>query len=387
MNFQRKIVADLRQRALETPRFMQIIIGPRQVGKTTSVRQLAESLDFPTIYSAADSSGTADPLWIRSKWLEARALLQESKQALLILDEVQLISEWQRTVKGLWDEDRANKLQLNVIITGSSALLLKQGSESLAGRFEKHELLQWSFAEMHEAFGYSLEDFILQGGYPGAAPIRADEQRWKEYINASLIETVLTKDIISLNRIDKPALLKQLFAIVCAYPAEIVSYNNFLGQLADAGNVTTLSNYRLLLEDAYLLKVIDKWSGSTARSRASKPKWILRDNALITALSAYSLQSIKQGPQYGRLVENAVISHLLKILPQGYYWREKNNEVDYVVQIEGKTYALEIKAGNKVRSKSGLQAFLKQHPKAMPLIIGADGIALEDLLSATTWKW
>jgi predicted AAA+ superfamily ATPase len=387
MEFTRDIVGKLKQRILNEPKFIQIVLGPRQVGKTTAVRQLQNLAKIPTIYSAADSAGIADENWIRSKWREALALITDSNSVLLILDEVQLVNEWQQTVKGLWDEDRYKKRNLHLIVTGSSALMLKKGSESLAGRFEKHELLQWSFPEMKEAFGYSLEDFVLRGGYPGTAVIKDEEARWKDYIRSSLIETVLTKDILSLSNITKPSLLRQLFSIACSHPAQIVAYTNFLGQLADAGNTTTLSDYRLLLEDAYLLKTLGKWSGSVVRSRASKPKWIISDNSLVTALSNLSLIEIYRSPLYGRLVENAVINHINKISSPVYYWREKDMEVDAVIQNSGKLIAIEVKSGNRIRSRTGLNAFVKQFTKSSPLIIGTGGISVEEVLSAREWRW
>jgi len=385
--YTRKTYFSLLSRIAEAPKFIQIVMGPRQVGKTTCMKQIERSASMPVIYSSADSAGIPDASWIRSKWLEARSLLKSHKTALLILDETQLVPEWQTTVKALWDEDRFQDTMLHVMITGSSALLLKKGTESLAGRFEKHELLQWDFEEMNVAFGYSLEEFILFGGYPGAASIRTDENRWKEYIQSSLIETVLTKDIIALTTIRKPSLLKQLFKLACMYPAEIVSYTKFLGQLVDAGNVTTLYDYKICLEDAFFLTTLDKWSGSEARKRASKPKWIIKDNALVTAMQNLAPSQIKNTSLYGRLFENAIISHMLKLIPHGYYWREKDFEVDHVLEYNGKLYAIEIKSGNKIRSRSGLNEFHKRHPNAQTLIIGGGGVPAETFLKQKEWIW
>lgn len=385
--FEREIVARLKRRLVEQPLFLQLLVGPRQVGKTTAVNQLAQQVSMPSLYSAADSAGVADRSWIESKWAEARALLKEHSRALLILDEVQLVDDWQRSVKSLWDADRLKNLNLHVIVTGSSALLLKRGTESLAGRFEQHTLLQWSFGEMRRAFGFSLEDFIFFGGYPGAATLISDETRWREYIRSSLIETVLSKDILSLVRVDKPSLLRQLFSLICGYPAEIVAYNSFLGQLVDAGNITTLSDYATLLEDSYLVTSLQKYSGSQIRQRASKPKWIIRDNALISALGSLSSMKATSLPLYGRLFENAVIAHLLRILPRGTYWRERDVEVDYVSEVDGEVVAIEIKAGKRTRSKSGLQQFKARYPRARTLLIGGDGISAEAVLGSERWIW
>lgn len=385
MEITRQIVDNLQDTLDSKPQFIQIVYGPRQVGKTTAVRQLERNCKIPCVYSAADTLGVPDLGWIQTKWMEARALLGEA--ALLILDEVQLVDDWQRVVKGLWDYDRQHNLNVHVIITGSSALLLKKGSESLAGRFEKHELLQWSFLEMQKGFGFSFDEYILFGGYPGAASLIKDEQRWKDYIRGSIIETVLTKDVIALSNIEKPSLMQQLFKIVCSHPAEIVAYNKFLGQLADVGNVTTLSDYRLILEYAYILKTLDKWSGSIVSSRASKPKWILRDNAFITALSTQSVEQLKSSAFFGRMIENSVISHLMKIIQNGYYWRERDFEVDFVFEHCGQLFALEIKSGAKMRSNKGIERLLRGYPKAVPLIIGGNGIPVEEILLADKWRW
>ena len=388
MNFTRQIVGGLQKRINEEAKFIQIVVGPRQVGKTTAVRQLEQLSGMPSLYAASDVAGIANPNWIETAWAQARALVARERPALLILDEVQLMPEWQRIVKGLWDEDRHQQRNLHVVITGSSALLLTKGGESLAGRFEKHELLQWSYFEMHQAFGFSVEDFVLFGGYPAAAGLKEDEKRWKDYIRSSLIETVLTKDVVALSNISKPSLLRQLFSMVCQHPAEIVAYSNFLGQLADAGNTTTLSDYRLLLDQAYLLKTLHKFSGSVIRSRASKPKWIIRDNSLVTALSDQPLLEIFKTPLKGRLVENAILANLARISDsEVYYWREKNAEVDAVLKAGGKLYCIEIKTGQRIRSKSGLQSFARRFPKSRPLIFGAGGIPLEEVLEADRWKW
>lgn len=386
MKIQLKIVDSLLGRIGSEPNFIQILLGPRQVGKTTAVKQIQAKLtsEMPVVYSSADTAVAQGGLWIVSKWEEARSLSRQSsaKNALLILDEVQLVEDWQRTVKSLWDEDRLANQKINVIITGSSALLLKKGSESLAGRFEKHTLLQWTFGEMKEAFDFTLKDFVLFGGYPGAAPLRGDETRWKDYVRSSLIETVLTKDIIALSRIQKPSLLKQLFELAATHPAEIVSLTKFLGQLVDAGNVTTLADYTMLLEEAFLLKTIYKYSGSKVSLRASKPKWIIRDNALVTALSDFSLQQIENSPLFGRYLENCIIAHLLRLHEGVYYWREKNFEVDVVLKAFGQLLALEIKSGHRVRNKSGLLSFGTQYAKSKSLIIGATGIPLTRVLEA-----
>lgn len=387
MEITRKNTNELLQRVNEKVKFIQILAGPRQVGKTTAVKQIEKSVNFPCLYFSADSNYLNELAWVETAWLQGRALLNENKKALLILDEVQQIENWQQKVKELWDNDRLEKRELHVIITGSSALLLKKGTESLAGRFEKLEMLQWSFSEMKEAFDYSLEDFILMGGYPASAIFKQDEQRWKSYIQESLIETIVTKDILALKRVNKPSLLRQFFFLICSYPAQIVALNNFLGQLQDAGNVTTLSEYAELLKSAFLIECLFKWSGSNISTKNSKIKWIINDNAFISAQNSLDFNSIKNSNIYGNFVENAVISHLNKLLKNNFYWRERNLEVDLVSLHNSKLYSMEIKSGNRIRSKNGLQKFKEKYPEAISVIIGASGISIEEVLTAETFKW
>lgn len=374
--------------ALESS-LIQILIGPRQVGKTTSVLQVGNLSKMPFHYASCDSQLNPDTEWLKAQWLIGRNLVSESpnNQALLIIDEAQSINRWAEIVKPLWDEDRRKHITLKVVITGSSSILLKQKTnESLAGRFELNIMKQWSYSEMCSAFNYTLNDFMLYGGYPGSAQMITDIERWQNYVKHSLIETAITKDILSLERILKPALLRQLYVMVSSSPAQEVSYNKLIGQLADAGNAQTLAHYQHLLEDAFLLKGLEKWTGFSPRKRASTPKWILLDNALITGHSLHNINLWQEKMYYGRLVENQVGAHLLKLCSDVYYWREGKNEVDFVVPSGRNVYAIEVKSGSRLRSKSGLKAFANKYPSAKPIIIGADGISLETFLKWDKWK-
>ena len=387
MKFQRNIVAILLSRISEPVRFIQIVLGPRQVGKTTAVVQLTKSAaGMPALYASTDDVLDADFSWLHTQWERARRMCSENKTALLVLDELQKITDWQKIVKGLWDEDRRKKRELHVILTGSSSLLLKKGvGESLAGRFEQLLLRQWSFSEMKQCFDFTLEDYLLFGGYPGAAILITDKQRWRDYIRTSIVEAAISKDILSLQNITKPALLKQLFITVARYPAQVVSYNKLLGQLADAGNVTTLKNYAELCADAFLLNPLEKWRGSAISSRASSPKWLLLDNALFTCFSDISPVAFHEHPDYGRLVENAVGAHLCRLGVDPHYWRDDKNEVDFVVKEQGKLFAIEVKAGSRIRSRSGLSKFCAKHKNSHPLIIGSGGIPIDEFLCWDKW--
>lgn len=125
---------------IEGPRsFMQVLAGPRQVGKSTLAHQIRESLSFPSHYASADGSSLHDTTWIEQQWEVGRQKAQnvpDARGALLILDEIQKISNWSDAVKKLWDNNTAQKVNLKVMLLGSATLLIQTGlGESLAGRF------------------------------------------------------------------------------------------------------------------------------------------------------------------------------------------------------------------------------------------------------------
>ncbi|HEY0796567.1 MAG TPA: AAA family ATPase, partial [Acidisarcina sp.] len=258
--FQRPLLVRLIKRLDETRRFIQVLAGPRQVGKTTLVRQLMAHFGERSSYATADALSPNDSLWIEQQWEAARRRCLPTGKWLLVLDEVQKVPGWSEMVKRLWDEDSNSGLDLRVVLLGSSPLLVQKGlSESLAGRFEMLRVGHWSFAEVNKAFGWSVDQYMYFGGYPGAAPLISDEERWRQYLLDSLIETTLSRDILLMNRVDKPALLRQLFRLGCEYSGQILSYQKMLGQLHDAGNTTTLAHYLELLTGAGMLTGLAKF--------------------------------------------------------------------------------------------------------------------------------
>jgi predicted AAA+ superfamily ATPase len=292
----------------------------------------------------------------------------------------------------LWDEDRAARRALRVLLLGSSALLLAEGTaESLAGRFFLHRCTHWTWRECETQFGFSLPQWLTFGGYPGAAPLVQDEEAWRAYVRDALVETAIARDVLALERVAKPALLRQLFALVAAHPAQILSYNKMLGQLQDAGNTTTLAHYLRLLEKAFLASGLQAFSGSRARSRASSPKLVVWNNALVHALDLRSATQAQSATDwFGRLVENAAGAHLLnhlQALPyEVSYWRDGDDEVDYVVRAGDRLWAIEIKSG-RTRRRSGLAAFLRRYPAAVPVIVGAGSVTLEEFFAAEPGGW
>ena len=379
--FERKIVGEILRLASIAPRRLQIVIGPRQVGKTTAARQAAARSECPCHYASADEALPPGPEWIEAQWNAALRLAAHCEApAWLILDEIQKVRGWSEEVKRLWDADTTEKIQ--PLLLGSSALLLQKGlSESLAGRFFLHRCSHWSWPEMRAAFGWDLETWLVFGGYPGAANYIGDPELWMRYISDSLIDTTLSRDILQLETVAKPALLRHLFGLAAHYPSQVLSFNKMLGQLVDAGNTTTLSHYLQLLGQAFLITGLSAYSGGEVRRRASSPKLIVQNNALVTASNprAFAMKNTDAAWR-GRLVENAVGAVLLQEYTSSttdlYYWRDGMLEADFVLADGPQLFGIEVKSGRPDKI-SGLAAFKKKYPKANPLIIGSSGIPLE----------
>ena len=312
--FYRSYLETVKGRILESRKFIQVIQGPRQVGKTTMINQVLAQLDIPNIYESADAVSAANAAWLMQVWESARLRMKASgtKEFLLVIDEIQKIDNWSEIVKQQWDKDTREKINLKVILLGSSRLLIQKGlTESLAGRFETIYLGHWTYAEMQAAFGWSIEQYVYFGGYPGSATLIDDEDRWKNYIKDSLIETSISKDILMLTRVDKPALLKRLFELGSIYSGQILSYTKIMGQLQDAGNTTTLANYLKLLSDCGLLGGLDKYAGDIVRKRGSSPKFQVFNNALISSQANESFDKAIVSPAlWGRLVESFCIGKI-----------------------------------------------------------------------------
>lgn len=374
--YERAELKTLRKRTLEPRKFIQVVSGPRQVGKTTLVKQLEKQISFPVMYEAADAVPGGSSLWIDQVWEAVRIRMKTagSRQYLLVLDEIQKIPDWSGSVKKNWDRDTLNNINIKIILLGSSRLLLRQGlTESLAGRFENITLGHWSFEEMHDAFGWDEESWAWFGGYPGSAGLINDEDRWKRYISDSLVETSISKDILMLTRIDKPALLRSLFELSCLYSGQILSYTKMLGQLLDAGNTTTLAHYLDLLQEAGLVMGIIKYSGSSLQTRSSSPKLQVCNNALVSSHQRRDFKDIRNDhAAWGRIVESAVGSYLaneaMKNTISLYYWRDRNDEVDFVIERGGKLIGVEVKTSFS-RNKQGMTAFQKKFKPAKTIFI------------------
>ena len=359
------------------------------------VQAVTESSGLTVRFASADEPTLRGPAWIEQQWEAARLAARDSgrRGAVLVLDEIQKIHNWSEAVKRLWDEDSRVRVPLKVVVLGSAPLLIARGlTESLAGRFEVLHLPHWSFAEMREAFGWSLDQYIFHGGYPGAAPLIRDSARWARYVIDSLIETTLARDVLLLSRVDKPAILRRLFELGCSYSGQVLSFTKMLGQLQDAGNVTTLAHYLDLLAGAGMVTGLQKYAGEAVRQRGSSPKLQVLNTALMTAQSGLVLKQARSDHDlWGRLTESAVGSYLANAAAGGeielYYWRDRGKEVDFVVRAGSSLTAIEVKSARSREVHPGMTAFAEAFKPRRMLLVGAGGIVVEDFLSRPAAHW
>lgn len=384
----RPVFHELIKRLREPRKFIQVLLGPRQVGKTTLAEQAIKTLRKPYHYISADLATLQDLTWLEQQWSIARMKAASKKGALLIIDEVQKIPRWSDVLKALWDEDTHKKIDLSIMLLGSSPWLMQKGlTESLAGRFEILPITHWSFSEMHKNFGWNLEKYLFFGGYPGAAHLAEQKKfaRWVNYITESLIETTISRDILLMTQVNKPALLRRLFQLGCLYSGQLLSYTKILGELQDAGNTTTLAHYLDLLKGAGLLVGLQKFANQKVRQKGSTPKFCVFNTALMTSQGTKNFTEARKDHEYwGRIVESAVGAYLLNSVrgtsAEVFYWREGNLEVDFVLQRGSQITAIEVKSEFKSFSRSGIDSFVKQFKPTKIILVGSNGIPLEKFL-------
>ncbi|WP_165043067.1 ATP-binding protein [Adlercreutzia sp. ZJ138] len=388
--FQRKIVATIAARMQEDDNpLLQVVAGPRQTGKSTAIAQALDQVEKPFLSASADDIITPNIDWLRTEWQQARNLQRNSeKPTILVLDEVQKVAGWPNAVKGLWDADQREQRPLKVILSGSSSLLLRKGLEdSLKGRFEVLRSTHWSLAECRKAFGFTLDDFLFFGGFPGAARLADDERRWRAYMRDSIIEPTISNDVLEQEDVRKPALMRALFELGARFSAQELSYNKMLGQLQDAGNTATLAHYLTLLDKAGVLRGLEKYDPKAVKRKKSSPRLMVYDTALMTAASGRAKELLLSDPELrGHLVESAIGARLLALGPDlgfnVHWWREGNNEVDFVLEGEGKLAAIEVKSG-RTKSQGGMAVFLRTYPEATRIVVGgsaAGAVSIEDFL-------
>ena len=375
-------------RMKEPRRFIQVVMGARQIGKSTVVKQVLQDLDMPYRLFSADNVPATNSAWISDCWAAVRSLKESRgwESVVLAIDEIQKIANWSEVVKKEWDDDTFHDCNIKVLLLGSSRVLLEKGlSESLAGRFEEIRMSHWSYQEMKECFGFSLDQYLFYGGYPGAAALIGDEDRFSQYIQSAIIEATINKDILMDTPIGKPALLRQTFELGAAYSGELLSFNKMLGSLQDAGNTVTLAGYVNLLDESGLLCGLQKFSVDMARRRASIPKFQVYNNALKMVYSPLAFeQAILDRRSWGRIFESGIGAYLVSQAFvhrfEVFYWRERTDEVDFVLRKKGSVIAIEVKS-NAEKKAEGLDKFRKLFRPKSAFIVGDGGIDAEDFLS------
>lgn len=399
--FVREVSRILASRLGERRRFIQAVVGPRQTGKTTAVLQAIRAAGrgakgIPHHFAAADEPGSHDPAWLTAQWSVARALAVEHGKAVLVLDEVQNVAGWDHVVKARWDEDSRSARSVHLVLLGSAPLLVGRGlGESLAGRHETIHSTHWSPAELRKAFRFSWEDYVVFGGYPGAASLRDDPERWRRYLIDSIVETTLSRDILALVRVDKPALLRNLLHVAVTSTGSTISYTKLLGQLQDVGNTTTLAHYLQLLSAVGLVRGLQKFAGNAVRQRASSPRFQVMNTGLLTALSGLEAQKVLDDPVRRGLWTEAAIGAWLCAAERLedvslWTWRDGDHEVDFVVTLGDRVLAIEVKTGRPRGRPAGLSEFLRRYPESTPLIVDdgdGGGLSAEKFVSRPVRNW
>lgn len=387
----------LTQRLREpAPGRIQLLSGPRQVGKTTLLLEIAGGLGETAIYAAADAPEAALPAFWERTFGKAEETAASQGRAVVFLDEAHLLHDWSARLKAVTDRFRRRRIPIHVVATGSSALRLGAGSrESLAGRFERLTLTHWSAASMARVFGLSAEEaadqVVRMGSYPGAFPLRADTARWTAYVRDAILEPAIGRDILALSMVRRPALLRQVFGVAACSPAQIVSLQKLQGRLHDAGSLETIAHYLALLEEAFLVAPIPKYSTKSVRRRSSPPKLVTLNNALLAAMDPKGIVHPDADPaRFGSWLENACLAHAWNAGQRVSYWREEPLEIDGVFEGSWGSWAVEVKSGGYLMTDlKGLLEFVRRNPAFRPLMICDStglGTARRAGVDAVTWQ-
>ena len=407
--FERKEKDTILDRLKEEPHHMMMYWGPRQSGKTTLIKQVLAAYPGESLYINVDEfneeiEGKQFPqiekvrpegrraAWMLYCWDHMRRRARKSqKTVVFVIDEVQKIDDWSRRVKGMWDRDRMDSNAIHIILLGSSPHLLQKGlSESLHGRYYQIKSYHWCYAEMSQAFGFSLDEFIYYGGYPGAAKLIHKNKEWRQYVRTSIINNNIHGDVLGLLDIEHPKILKKLYEIGSKYSAQIFEFQK-ISAATQGGRQPLLEEYLDILERVYMLTGLFSWANSMHR-RSGSPKFQVLNNALMSCTHGYTLEEAKADQEYwGRLVESAVGAHILNSYDdpsaQLYYWRQNGHEVDFVVERGPKLVAIEVKSGRKVKAHEGMHEFQRRFQPTKTLVVGTGGIPLEEFFSISAEKW
>ena len=385
--YNRAQLSVLKSRMAEPRRTIHVVMGPRQVGKSTMIDQFVEKATVPYSLFSADGVGKTNTAWISEKWHEVRTMmmLYNETEHILIIDEIQKIIGWSEIVKKEWDKDTREKRNLKVILLGSSRLLIQKGlEESLEGRYEAHKMGYWEWEEMREAFGFTMEQFIYFGGFPGLAPYINDEERWRKMMEDSIISPILNHDILDIDEIRNPPLLRQVFEIGSIYSAQEISLTKMQG-VVNSGTVPTISSYLRILDETMLIKPLQKYDNSAIKTKSSIPKLQAYNNAFRNSYCQHTFEeALMNKTEWGRQVESAVGAYLAgRAILDGFellFWRdEKKNECDYVLKKGERLIAIEVKSGH-ADNIDGYHTFMKKFEKNIvnSFIVGPEGLPLED---------
>ncbi len=414
--FQRHVGRLLADRLAEAPERLQILAGPRQVGKTTLVDQLLNRPDRPvgsrTLLAAEPSPSEVEAVpgwsrparidadWLVAQWARAEASARawdtsdhahaKTTAFVLAIDEIQRVPQWSSIVKGLWDRTLALGVRMHVLLLGSSPLLMQSGlTESLLGRYEILRMGHWSFDEMNEAFSLTLEQYLYFGGFPGSAGLIGDETRWRDYVREALIAPNIEKDVFEMFRVDKPALLRELFSLGCAYSGQIMALDKAKGRLG--GHTLTLKHQLTLLSHAGLLTGLHKYAGQLVRQRQSPPKFMVHNTALMSAMGSHGFDEARADrSHWGRVIESAVGAHLINTADGDtrlHYWRDGDDEVDFVIERRGRLAAIEVKSRPDATRHRGLDEFRRRYPAVRTLLVGGDEMPLGEFLRRPATQW
>ena len=356
---------------LASSHLIQVVQGPRQTGKTTGVLHFLKSQKKIFHYVSADGVLGNGLSWILNEWQKAC----DKKAAYFVVDEIQKITDWPGVIKQIGDKNARSAKPIQFILLGSSSLQIQKGlTESLAGRYQIVPVHHWNFLESKKLVPkMTLEQFLEVGGYPGSYRFLKNHDTFTNYIKQSIVEPVLHIDLLSFSRIQKPALFKQVFEILCHYPAQEISYTKLLGQIQDKGNTDLIKTYISFYERAFLFKSLQKFSARPVKIKSSSPK-------VLPLSPCFSLFGHSNN-LLPRVFEATVGAQLLRLPGELYYWREKNKEVDFVFRYKKTTYAIEVKWGNK-KNSSGMDVFLKKFKTAVPVFINRNNY--ESFLSHTS---
>lgn len=376
------------QRLSERRTFIQVIMGPRQIGKSTVVKQVLDDINKPFLFYSADTVPSISSTWISDCWSNARLQMrtQGLTEMILVIDEIQKLRNWSEYVKKEWDSDSLNHINIKVALLGSSRVLLEKGlAESLMGRYEEIRMSHWSYVEMKDAFGITLEQYMYFGAYPGGASIICDEERWKNYISGAIVDATINKDILMDAPIGKPALFRQTFELSVAYSGKILSLTKMLGSLQDAGNTVTLAGYLNLLGYSGLVTGLQKFSIDAARKRASIPKYQVYNNALLSSTLGLTYKEVvRDSKKWGQIYESAIgafiVSEAFVNRFEVFYWRDGNDEVDFILKKNNKIIAVEAKSNSESHT-TGIDRFRNLYNPDAIIIVGESGIKPEDFLS------